>query len=297
VRACRVPLLLLALCLGLAACGERPEPVQETLSAYPVTVRGAGEAPTALARRPQRVVALASGGAELVEALGAGERLVGVPSAVVGELAPGAASVVRPSGRVDADAVVRLAPDLVVAASELDPDTVEEIRRTTDAAVYLQPDRSLRDVHRAAIELGFLLGEPVLARRLASSLQREIAAVDAQVAEAAAVRVFVDTGFLTPAAADSLVADLVRRAGGVLVEPEGGSSSLDPCELIVLNPDVILRVVEEDAEGAPPQGLPSCPSASGPLPRTAEVDAELVMRAGPRAGEGLAAVADAIHSG
>ncbi len=97
-------LALLLAALALGGCGERGEPLGE-LPAYPATVEGAGDEPTVVEVAPQRIAALTPAAAELVVALGAGGQLVGVPSGLDLPEAAGAARVVRPSGRVDADAV------------------------------------------------------------------------------------------------------------------------------------------------------------------------------------------------
>ena len=68
--------------LALAGCGTRSEPTGELAPSYPVTVDGAGDAPTTLESEPKRIVALDAGSAELITAIGAGDRLVGAPAGV-----------------------------------------------------------------------------------------------------------------------------------------------------------------------------------------------------------------------
>jgi ABC-type Fe3+-hydroxamate transport system substrate-binding protein len=74
--------VLVLLVLVASACGERAEPTGELEQRYPVTVQGAGEQPTVTPERPERIVALDPGAAELVIALGARDRLVGIPAGV-----------------------------------------------------------------------------------------------------------------------------------------------------------------------------------------------------------------------
>lgn len=284
-----------ALCLAATACGERTEPVGRTVSLYPVTVRGAGQEPIGLAARPKRIVALTTGGAEIVEALGAGRRVVGAPSAVAGTLLPNAASVVRPSGLVDVAAVAELRPELVVAAANLDGATRAGLDRQSDAPIYLQPDRSLRDVRRAVLELGLLVGEPVAARRLVSSLVERIARIERAVEGAPRVRVFVDTGFLTPPAPDSLVAELVRRAGGRLVPAAPGGAPLGPCRVVALSPAVVLHLLDEATPPPSRREFRRCRGGRGRSPRIASVRTELVTRAGLSVADGLAALVRVLH--
>lgn len=281
------------LALVAAACGERPEPLAAELSPYPATVRGAGEEPVVVEAPPRRVVALTPAAAELAAALGAGERLVGVPSGVAVPGATEARTVVRPSGLFEVSEVAALDPDAILASPEADPDLLARVARRTGALVYLHPNTSIRDVVRAALELGFVLGEPVAARRLAASIRRDVARVDAAVAGRPPVRVFVDLGFFVPAPPDSLVADLVRRAGGILV-PAGRNepAALTPCQVVRLDLDLVLLVVEPGDPPRPPAtAFAACPAEV----RQETVAAERVARAGPEIAAGLADVARALH--
>jgi iron complex transport system substrate-binding protein len=285
-------LLLAVVALAATACGERPEPVDAELSAYPVTVRGATDDPSVVRTRPERIVALTPAAAELVAALGAGDRLVGVPSGVSIPDAAGATAVVRPSGLFEASAVARLEPDVILASPEIDADVLAVAQRRTDAIVYVHPNSSIRDVVRATLELGFVVGEPVAARRLAAMIRRDVARVDAAVAGRAPVRVFVDVGFFVPASPDSLVADVVRRAGGTLVPEDDAAAALAPCDVVRLAPDVVLRVSEA---GDPPRSLAEALAACPSDVREEVVSAERVARAGPEIAGGLADVARALH--
>ena len=279
--------------LAATACGERPEPLGDA-PLYPVTVPGGAEEGAVLERRPERVVALDGGAAELVQALGAGSTLVGVPSGLTLVEGSGAARVVRPSGLVDVDALRVLRPDLIVVGASTEVGRSPEAHADTEAVVYVQPDRSLRDVRRAVLELGFLLGEPVRARELAASLDDAAERVDRAVGGRDPVPVFVDTGFFVAPTEDSLLADLVRRAGGRSVRGGGEAETLDACAVLRLGPEVVLRVVGSDAPPPPAAAFAACGIELGRF-RFEEVAEDLVTRAGPRAGEALAVIARALH--
>ena len=158
-----LPCALLLAALAGAGCGERGEPLGTLAQPYPVTVHGAGDQPTVLEQQAQRIVALDQGSAELIAAVGAGDRLVGVPTGVkIPEAKP--AKVVSRTGTIDVDQTIGLKPDLVVATQTADQLDVARIQRATDAAVYIQPAASLLNVEQGAIDLGFLVGEASEAR-------------------------------------------------------------------------------------------------------------------------------------
>jgi len=283
-------LALLLAALALTGCGERGEPLGD-LSAYPVTVEGAAESQTVVEAAPERIAALTLAAAELVVALGAGGQLVGVPSGLDLPETAGAARVVRPSGRVDVDAVRELDPDLVIASPETDPRALAAAGE--GAAVYVQPDRTLQDVVRATIELGFLLGDPPRARRLATSIRDELGRVERRVRELPEVSVFADTGFFVTVGEETLAAELVRRAGGELVGLDASGSPLDACDVLDLDPDVVLRILDEASPRPFELEFERCGAAS--LPRVEDVPTDLATVAGPRIGEALDTIARALH--
>ncbi len=292
----RCPKLALVLAAAVAAgCGERSETVSGIQAPYPVTVTGAGARATVVTRRPGRIVALDLGSAELVRAVGG--RLVGVPADAPRGSGPKAEEIVSIGGQVDAEGIVRLDPDLVVTRPGTDRLDVARAEAKTGAAVYVQPDESVEDVERAATDLGFLLGHPVRARRLVASIQRGAAAAEAKVAGRERVRVFVDTGFLITVSAHSLVADLVRRAGGASVvgaTPPPGPFEL--CRVVRLRPDVILRVRSRSDPTAPRPRFRRCGRRTQ-QPAVRTVPAELVAHPGPRVAAAVRAVARALHPG
>lgn len=286
-------LALLLASLAAAGCGERAEPLGPDVSAYPVRLADARGEEIALDARPERIVALAPGVAELAGELGAGGRVVGVPASVTVREALGAPRVTRPSGLVDVRAVVRLEPDLVLAASSTSADALAVVARRTGAAVYVQPDRSVRDVLRSVHDLGFLLGEPARARTLAASLREELAAVEEAVRARAPVRVFVDMGLLIPPPSDSLVADLVRRAGGEPLATDRAGVPAEPCEVLALRPVLVLRVRE--SLGALPDTRLACPRRPNLDARVVRISGSLAARAGPGVAEAAGRIARALH--
>lgn len=288
-------LAFLVAALASSGCGERSEPLGELPQHYPVTVRGAGDRQTTVASRPRRIVALDPGSAELLEALGTGGQLVGVPAAVRNQ--GQAAQVVSRTGQVDVDAVVRLRPDLVVATAGVDQlDTALAVRQA-GAALYVQPDSSVDDVLRGTIELGFLVGEPVRARQAAARVRAEVERVEAEVAGEPEVSVFVDTGFFITIPAHSLLGDLIRRARGESVAGQTpGPEPFPLARLRRLDPDVYLATSESHRTLRQLRADPRTARLSAVRDgRFAVLPSDLVLRPGPRVGQALERIARALH--
>lgn len=299
MRASRVltVLLLVGLALGATGCGERSEPTGELASSYPVTVQGAGEDAIELTEEPQRIVALDPGSAELVDALGVGDRLVGIPAGVKLADKRKAQQVVNANGRIDVDEVVRLEPDLIVATPETDRVDLSQVERQTGAPVYLQPSRSVEDVERAALELGFVLGTPVAARRLVGEIKRDAAAIDAKLAAVAPVSVFVDRGFLITVPDESFLGQLVQRAHGTnIAQDYAGLGPFPTARLKRADPDVFLATSDSETTLAQLRLDPATKGLAAVEDGRVEiVPVDLVTRAGPRVARALERIAAALH--
>lgn len=284
------------LALLVAGCGQRDEPTGALSVEYPVTVRGAGEDSAVIESRPRRIVALAPGSADILTRLLGDPRLVGVPAGTEGA-PPRAQQVASLSGQVAVSTVAGLDPDLIVATRATDPVDVSLAQRRTGAVLYEQPASSINDVERAIVELGFLVGEPVAARRLAGELEDEVTEIQRQIAGEPVTTVFVDTGFFVTVPARSLLGDLVRRAGGRSVGgPTPGFEPFDLDELARLDPDVYLatsdsRVTLKRLREDPRTRMLTAVREG----RFVVLDAALVTSAGPQVPAALEAVARALH--
>jgi ABC-type Fe3+-hydroxamate transport system substrate-binding protein len=284
--------LLLIVAVVASGCGARSEPLGPLAQEYPVRVEGAGDRAAVLTAPAERIVVLDPGSAELLVALDAGERLVGVPAGSA-ETLPGTVRVVQATGQVSVDEVIRLEPDLIVATPAVDQVDVARSERESGAVVYVQPASSVDEVVRGVIELGFLVGKPAQARVLAGSIRADVEQVESRVAGAATVPVFIDTGFLITVPERSLMGDLVRRARGQSVAgPNPGPEPFEACEVARLEPAVLLLVVEPGRASDAPS-FRGCPREADI--RVERIPADLVLRPGPRLGEALAAVARALH--
>lgn len=286
--------LLLAAILA-AGCGERAEPTGPLPQPYPVSVHGIGDRPTVLKTRPTRIVAVDPGSAELLIALGVGDRLVGVPEDVSG--AGKAEKVVRPTGQLEVDPIVALKPDLIVATPATDELDLARAARESGAAVYVQPAASIKNVEEGTIDLGFLVGEAARARQLVGTIQRKVAVVEDHLASVEPVTVFVDTGFFITVPERSLLGDIVKTAKGKSVAgPTPGPGPFPLADLSRLNPDVYLATSDSGIRLADLRANPATRGLKAVRKKRVRIVPEaLVTRAGPRIAEGLEAVARALH--
>ncbi len=272
----------LALLLAATACGERSEPTGSTVPLYPVTVTSGADRPLVVRQPARRIAVLAPALLQVIDALGARRRVVGTP--------------VEPSGTILLRRLRRMRPDLIVASSSSDEVQLSRAAAQTHAPVYIAPGDSLREVEQAITELGLMTDEPVEARRLVHRIEARKRLVDRRLAEAKDVRVFVDTGFFTTVSDQSLVGDLIREAHGRNVAgQQEDAGPVELRELAQLNPRVYIATSDSGTtlrdlrRNARTRKLPAVRRG-----RFAIVDAAL-LEPGPRVGDGLVAIARALH--
>lgn len=266
------------------ACGARSEPTGELTVKYPLTVRGAGQQPLTLDRRPGRVAVVTRGAARIMTRLGADVRLAG-PSKTLDS-----------SGRIRIRRLQHEHPDLIVASPFTDAVNLAQARRATPAPVYFAPESSIRDIERAAAELGLILNVPLRARVIVGEIERRRRSVADRLRGVRPVRVFIDTGFFTTVSSHSLIGDLVREANGVNIagrNPEAAPFQVR--RLRQIDPDVYLATSDS---GTTLRSLRSDPRTrhlkAVKEGRVAVVPTHLV-EPGPSIGQGLVAIARDLH--
>src|SRR5438105_4682038 len=168
----RRPTLLVALPL-LAACGGRPPPPATT--------------------PPQRIVSLAPSITEIVYALGAGDRLVGVCAACN---QPAAAALPRVGGYLapSVEATLVLRPALVIVVPS--PGNREAVRAIERAGVrvLVVQDRTLGDLWASIRDVSAALGIEAAGAALIGDVQRRLDDVRARVAGRPRPRVLAIVG-------------------------------------------------------------------------------------------------------
>lgn len=276
----------------LTACGERQEPTGLLPPDLPATVAGAGEEPFVSESVPTRVVALDDGLAAMAYELGAS--IVGAPSDT---LDPAIDVISTPAGEIDIDVVRELSPDLILATRATDAEAVAALDADPGAPIYIGPASEVGDLVQSAYELALILGDPVLAREVAASLEDEIESASARALGREPVRVFVDTGLRIPPDPDSLFVEILERAGGVFV-PEDATrgSSVEPAELAAAAPDVYLATIESRvslASLSADEELATLPAVIGE--RVVIIDREILGVSGPDVIATIEELAEILH--
>lgn len=231
---------------------ERPRGSRGTLSprfllAFVLAVPVPNSAP------PRRIVALAPSAAEILFALGAAPRVVGV-SDFARDL-PGAAGKPRLGGFApDLERVAHLAPDLVVVSRDGTDRAAWERLSAMGMNVLVTGGTTLAGVLDDVTRVGGAIGEREKAAALVASLQARIAAAETRGrvhrGRTAVVLVWPDPPVV--AGAGTFVGDLLGRAGFTNAVPMGAGDwprvSLET--LAAWNPDLVVRPATPENDDA-----------------------------------------------
>lgn len=278
-------------------------------ASFPVTLTDDAGRELVLAAEPSRIVSLAPSNTEIVCALGACDRLVGVTD--FDDFPPDVAEIdhVVIAASVDVELVVAAEPDLVLAAgNELTPTTVIEQLEELGLPVLVLYPETLDEVY-ADIELvGAALDRADEAAELVSGMEDRVAGVVAAVEDTerplTLYEVFYSEGTTYTAGDGSFLASLLEIAGATPLtgDAQGVIGSED---LVAADPELILLgTASYDQSLADPEAALAVVGARAGWSELAAVrdgavipylDDIVTTRPGPRIVDGLEALARAIH--
>jgi iron complex transport system substrate-binding protein len=264
--------------------------------AQPIVVRDDRGTEHRFAAPPQRIVTMLPSLTEVVWVLGAGPRLVGVDR--YSNWPEPVAALPHLGGMEDAqiEAIAALKPDVVLASTS--SRAMERLQALGLRVVRLKSD-SHEDLRRTLQLIARLLGTPEAGARVWERLQREIDDAAARVPPALrGQRVYFEIGGGPYAAGPtSFIGEMLTRLGMGNIVPAalGPFPKLNPEFVVRARPDVVMGLRSEQA------ALTRRPGWSGLAAvrdqRLCSFDAaqyDLLVRPGPRMGQGAALLADCL---
>jgi len=250
-----------------------------------------------------RVVSISPSTTEAAFAIGAGEVVVGRSKYC--DYPPEAARLPIVGGFADPnlEAILGLAPTLVIGARGPAGPAIEQALNAHGIATLFPETESLAQIEDLLTELGKRLHYEAGAAAAVGAIEADRKRVTAAVAGRAKVRaVFLfDISPIYAAGPGGFPDELLREAGAInLVDKGGAYPTLDLERLLALDPEVILDGAADGTEG--PSRIAALRGAPGWRDlravregRVRQVNAATVLRPGPRIGQGLIALARALH--
>jgi iron complex transport system substrate-binding protein len=270
-------------------------------SAATLTVTDQTGRTVTLAAPPRRIVSLVPGVTEMVFAIGAEERLVGVTDFCD---YPAAARKKRSVGGMLApslETLVALQPDLVVATDSGNTDETRVQLARLRLPVYLVSPKGIADVFRTMEQLGSLTGQAARAGDVVAGLERRVRAVAERVAARPRLRVLyvVWPEPLIVPGRGAAVTELIELAGGASVTASAaeGYPRWSVEAAVAQAPEMILLARHGSGTGQVSRdkwerfaGQPAIRAG-----RIHNVDGDLFHRFGPRVVDALEILARLVH--
>ena len=232
---------------------------------------------------PQRIISLVPSATEMIHAVGASDRLVGV---TLNDDYPPFVTKLPKVGdmTIDLEKVMSLEPDLVVldSAFKQNKQPLEELKIPV---LELRCER-LEDVPRSMLELGKVLGVQKSAQLQADAFKNEIATIQPLDQEQT---VFIEVWGtpLQTVGSETLSNDILTAVGLKNCYADQESYfQVDPEDVLSRHPDIVLC----------PTQSPQAPTESrafeilkqtGQTPRVVVIDADIFFRPGPRLIDGI----------
>ena len=286
-----------------------PTPSPSAAAAFPAELTDDADRTITIEAEPERIVSLAPSNTEIVCALDACDRLVGVTD--FDDYPPEVADVtdVVIQTQVDVELVVDAEPDLVLAAgNELTPSPVIQQLEELGLTVLVLYPESLDEVYDDIQLVATALDATDAADALVGDMEERVAAVEEAVADAdrplTLYEVFYSEGTTYTAGEDSFLASLIDIAGA---EPVTGDATgvIDAESLVEADPELILLgsasydpsladpgAALETVAARPGWGDLAAVQSGDVVPYLEDI---VTTRPGPRIVDGLEALARAIH--
>lgn len=269
--------LLIALCVA-SACH----------AAYPMRVKDARGKEILIKAKPTRIVSIAPSNTEILYSLGLGDRVLGVTRYC--NYPPAATKKTKIGDmNVDAEAVVALRPDLVLAHGNLNSAAIPRLEKLGLTVFAIDP-KTLSEVARDIRTVGKITGRPKTADKAAKSIDNAVKSVKASRAKKPSpkVLVVVNTNPLWAAGPKTFVDEMltIAHAKNVASDARPGFVPFSKEAAISRNPDVIITGQATDIEFFSKSPEWSTTNAVKNK-RIYVINSDLLFRAGPRLAEGV----------
>lgn len=248
-----------------------------------------------------RIVSISPSTTEALFVIGAGPSVVGRSRycdwpAQVKEL-PQIGGYVDPSY----EAILALRPELVTGARGPAGTSLTERLEARGIVTFFPQTESFAQIDTMILGLGERTGHAAEAKVAVEKLDAHVAAIEKAVSAKPRVRVLLVFGLapLSVAGPSGFADEMIKKAGGTNAVTEGGGYPTIGVERVMtIDPDVVINAAIAEAHGlerinkdTPGWGRVRAVTEG----RVVDIADEALLRPGPRIGDGLAALARAIH--
>jgi iron complex transport system substrate-binding protein len=302
----RTYLLLTLFITLLTACAPQAAPATEPAGEALTFTDGLGRAVT-IGGPAQRVISLAPSNTEILFAIGAGEQVIGRDQ--VSDFPEEAKAVTDIGSTFDdlnAELIVSLNPDLVLAAEINNPEQVKQLEDLGLTVYYLKNPLTLEEMYENVQTVARLTGHTEEAAALVDSLKARVAAVDEKIAPLSSrFSVFYELDATDPAkpytaGKGTFITQLIERAGGYNIAADlDGYPQLSLEQVVEADPAFI--ILGDARYGVTPESIAQRPGWENLTAvkngNILPFNDDLVSRPGPRLVDALEELANLLRPG
>lgn len=253
---------------------------------------------------PQRIISLSPSNTEMVYALGLQDKLVGVTS--YDNYPPDAKNkpIVSDYSTVDLEKIVNAKPDMVLADSIQEKDTIPALEKL-GITVYTMTPNNINGILNEIKVLGRITGKTTESDNLVSNLTSRIQAVadkTAKLTDSEKPRVLFVTWYdpIWTAGSDTMIQYLIDEAGGVNIAADlSGYTTISLESAIQRNPQVIVVMSSMGTQNTSLDYVKSNDQFKSTDAvkngQVYEIDADIFGRTTPRIVDGLETLAKLLH--
>lgn len=272
---------------------------------FPVTIKDDLGRQVTLQSKPERIISVAPSHTEILFALGAGNRVVGVTTYCNYPEEAQSREKIGGFSSPSLEKIITLRPDLVLVYDK--QQTLIQGLDNAGVPVMAFSPESINETMATIKLIGQATGTNDAASTLNADLQKRIDAVAARVRtipETQKLRVYYELWYepLMSAGPDTLAGDLIEKAGGKSITADAREDYPEFSEEVILSrdPQVMLHTYGHDSKDVPDAAIIAQRPGWSELSfvktsRIYSLDADLFDRSGPRAVDALELIAQKLY--
>ncbi len=265
---------------------------------YPVTVEDHTGTTVEVTTPADRVVVLEPAAAQIIWAIGAEDRVVGMPVGEYTSYLDGSETKTDVTGSsiesIDVETVIAQQPDLVIAPNYVGNATIRQLR-TAGITVYQRSEpTSLDEIYTQTRLFGQFLGACSAADQTVVDMRQHVETIETAVTDRDSPRVLYYF-FGYAAGEETFIGELVSTAGGENVAAEAGITGFRPISEEIIAQSDPEWIVTPSHAGVPTNETPFVETTAVQSDQVLVVDADRVSQPGPRVVTPLTRMAHAFH--
>lgn len=292
--------LAVALALCMVGCSSGGSGSSNSSTTFPMTVTdGVGNEVT-LEQEPQKIVSLSPNCTEILYAIGAGDKVIGVSSYCNYPEEATTKEVLGDAWSANIERIIELDADLVMVSGVFSANNVSMLAQY-GIAVYSVDASTPEELYEQIQTVGNITGYSKNAKNLVKDLEKDLAALLKKLSKVESRKVFIDYGDLYSSSKVDFIGNLLTLIGAenIANDYDYSSPQLSAESVIEANPDVYIY----DGMSGPeyvtlPAGFESINAFVNDevyYISYDDVKADMISRQGPRFVEGLTELAKMIY--